>query len=117
LLPARPAHHPPPQQELELKRTRPEWPAAGSSRPVTPGSTVNRALLIRSSKKPQNHLALLQLACGLIAFKKAHAARLAQAPPGQALSSSPSLNRVRWVPARQARFAAAMAAKTAAANA
>ena len=37
----------------------------------------NRALLIRSSKKPANHLALLQLACGLIAFKKAHAARLA----------------------------------------
>ena len=36
----------------------------------------NRALLIRWSKKPDNHLALLQLACGLIAFKKAHAARL-----------------------------------------
>jgi transposase len=39
----------------------------------------NRALLIRWSKKPANHLALLQLACGLIAFKKAHAARLAHA--------------------------------------
>ena len=37
----------------------------------------NRALLIRWSKKPENHLALLQLASGLIAFKKAHAARLA----------------------------------------
>ena len=36
----------------------------------------NRALLIRWSKKPQNHLALLQLACGLIAFKKARAAQL-----------------------------------------
>ena len=34
----------------------------------------NRALLIRWSKKDQNHLALLQLASGLIAFKKAHAA-------------------------------------------
>jgi putative transposase len=39
----------------------------------------NRALLIRWSKKDDNHLALLQLACGLIAFKKAHAARLAPA--------------------------------------
>ena len=35
----------------------------------------NRALLIRWSKKPANHLALLQLACGLIAFKKARAAQ------------------------------------------
>ena len=42
----------------------------------------NRALLIRWSKKDENHLALLQLACGLIAFKKAHAARLAHALPG-----------------------------------
>ncbi len=36
----------------------------------------NRALLIRWSKKDENHLALLQLASGLIAFKKAHAARV-----------------------------------------
>jgi putative transposase len=42
----------------------------------------NRALLIRWSKKPENHLALLQLASGLIAFKKAHAARLAAALQG-----------------------------------
>ena len=34
----------------------------------------NRAILIRWSKKDDNHLALLQLASGLIAFKKAHAA-------------------------------------------
>ena len=34
----------------------------------------NRALLIRWSKKDENHLALLQLACGLIAFKKARLA-------------------------------------------
>jgi putative transposase len=40
----------------------------------------NRALLIRWSKKDRNHLALLQLASGLIAFKKAHAARLAAQP-------------------------------------
>ena len=37
----------------------------------------NRALLIRWSKKDENHLALLQLGSGLIAFKKAHAATLA----------------------------------------
>ena len=36
----------------------------------------NRALLFRWSKKDENHLALLQLASGLIAFKKAHTARL-----------------------------------------
>jgi putative transposase len=36
----------------------------------------NRGLLIRWSKKDENHLALLQLASGLIAFKKAHAAAL-----------------------------------------
>jgi putative transposase len=42
----------------------------------------NRALLIRWSKKAENHLALLQLASGLLAFKKAHAARLATGLPG-----------------------------------
>lgn len=41
----------------------------------------NRSLLIRWSKKPQNHLALLQLASGLIAFKKADAHRLALGLP------------------------------------
>jgi hypothetical protein len=41
----------------------------------------NRALLIRWSKKDENHLALLQLASGLIAFKKARAAQLAAALP------------------------------------
>ena len=34
----------------------------------------NRGILIRWSKKDENHLALLQLAGGLIAFKKVHAA-------------------------------------------
>ena len=42
----------------------------------------NRALLIRWSKKAENHLALLQLASGLLAFRKAHAARLAAAQQG-----------------------------------
>ena len=42
----------------------------------------NRALLIRWSKKDDNHLALLQLACGLIAFKKARRARLTEPQPG-----------------------------------
>ena len=41
----------------------------------------NRGILIRWSKKDENHLALLQLASGLIAFKKAHAATLAAALP------------------------------------
>ncbi len=36
----------------------------------------NRALLIRWSKKPENHLAFMHLAAGLIAFKKAHTAQL-----------------------------------------
>jgi len=36
----------------------------------------NRGILVRWSKKDENHLALLQLASGLIAFKKAHAAGL-----------------------------------------
>jgi putative transposase len=39
----------------------------------------NRGLLIRWSKKDENHLALLMLASGLIAFKKARLAALAAA--------------------------------------
>jgi len=42
----------------------------------------NRGILIRWSKKEENHLAMLQLASGLIAFKKAYAARVAEALPG-----------------------------------
>jgi len=42
----------------------------------------NRALLIRWSKKAENHLALLQLASGLIAFKKTQSVILATALPG-----------------------------------
>ena len=42
----------------------------------------NRAILIRWSKKDENHLALLQLASGLIASKKANLATLAATQPG-----------------------------------
>jgi putative transposase len=42
----------------------------------------NRGILVRWSKKEENHLALLQLASGLIAFKRAHAAREAVALSG-----------------------------------
>jgi hypothetical protein len=42
----------------------------------------NRALLIRRSKKDENHLALLMLASGLIAFKKARHATLAHHQSG-----------------------------------
>ena len=42
----------------------------------------NRALLTRWSKKDENHLALLQLASGLIAFKKARLATLTATQPG-----------------------------------
>ncbi len=41
----------------------------------------NRALLIRWSKK-ENHLALLQLGSGLIAFTKARTAQLPTTQPG-----------------------------------
>jgi putative transposase len=42
----------------------------------------NRAILVRWSKKPENHLAFLQLASGLIAFKRARAPGLAGALSG-----------------------------------
>jgi putative transposase len=42
----------------------------------------NRALLIRWSKKPENHLALMQLGAGLIALKKAHTHRTQTALQG-----------------------------------
>lgn len=70
-------------QEIRLKLRTPGWRAR---RWVVEAAhswlNRNRALLIRWSKKPQNHLALLQLGCGLIAFKKARAARLAAALAG-----------------------------------
>jgi len=70
-------------EEIRLKLRRPGWRAR---RWVVEAChswlNRNRALLIRWSKKDENHLALLQLACGLIAFKKAHAARLTTNLPG-----------------------------------
>lgn len=36
----------------------------------------NRSLLIRWSKKPENHLAMSHLACGIIAFRAAGAGGL-----------------------------------------
>jgi putative transposase len=69
--------------ELKLKILTPGWRAR---RWVVEAChswlNRNRALLIRWSKKADNHLALLQLACGLIAFKKARAAQLALGLPG-----------------------------------
>lgn len=68
-------------EEIDLKDRHPDWRAR---RWVVEAChswlNRNRAILIRWSKKDQNHLALLQLASGLIAFKKAHAARLAALP-------------------------------------
>ena len=69
-------------EELELKLRQPGWKAR---RWVVEAChswlNRNRAILIRWSKKDENHLALLQLASGLIAFKKARAATLAEALP------------------------------------
>jgi putative transposase len=68
-------------EEIDLKASNPDWKAR---RWVVEAChswlNRNRAILIRWSKKDENHLALLQLASGLIAFKKAHAAQLAALP-------------------------------------
>ena len=69
-------------EEIKLKLQTPGWPAR---RWIVEAChswlNRNRALLIRWSKKADNHLALLQLASGLIACKKAHTARLAATLP------------------------------------
>lgn len=65
-------------EEIDLKQCNPDWRAR---RWVVEAChswlNRNRAILIRWSKKEENHLALLQLASGMIAFKRAHAARVA----------------------------------------
>lgn len=65
-------------QEVDLKANHPDWKAR---RWVVEAChswlNRNRAILVRWSKKDENHLALLQLSSGLIAFKRAHHARLA----------------------------------------
>jgi len=70
-------------EEIQLKARTPGWRAR---RWVVEAAhswlNRNRAILIRWSKKDENHLALLQLASGLIAFKKAHAAQLTTALQG-----------------------------------
>jgi hypothetical protein len=70
-------------EEIRLKLATPGWRAR---RWVVEAChswlNRNRALQIRWSKKDNNHLALLMLASGLIAFKKAHAARLATPQTG-----------------------------------
>jgi hypothetical protein len=65
-------------EEVELKVDHPEWKARRwVAEACHSWLNRNRGVLIRWSKKDENHLAFLQLASGLIAFKKAHAARLA----------------------------------------
>jgi putative transposase len=77
-----PAHIRTRGEEIKLKARTPGWRAR---RWVLKGChswlNRNRAILIRWSKKDNNHRALLQLASGLIAFKKAHAATPTPALP------------------------------------
>lgn len=65
-------------EEIDLKAHHPDWRAR---RWVVEAChswlNRNRGLLVRWSKKEENHLAFLQLASGLIAFRRAHRARLA----------------------------------------
>lgn len=70
-------------EEIKLKLRTPGWRAR---RWIVEAChswlNRNRALLIRWSKKDENHFALLMLASGLIAFKKARHATLATTRPG-----------------------------------
>ncbi len=70
-------------EEIQLKLQTPGWRAR---RFVVEAChswlNRNRGLLIRWCKKDETHLALLQLVGDLIAFKNAHAARLALAQAG-----------------------------------
>ena len=70
-------------EEIKLKLQMPGWRARRWVVEATHSwLNRNRGVLIRWCKKDENHLALLQLAGGLIAFKKAHLATLALALPG-----------------------------------
>ena len=70
-------------EEIKLKLRTPGWrPRRWVIEACHSWLNRNRALLIRWSKNPENHLALLQLASGLIAFKKAHAVRRSLSQPG-----------------------------------
>jgi transposase len=65
-------------EEIQEKTQNPEWKAR---RWVVEAChswlNRNRGILIRWSKKDENHLALLQLSSGMIALKRAHAAQTA----------------------------------------
>jgi len=67
-------------EEIGLKADHPDWRAR---RWVVEAChswlNRNRGILVRWSKKEENHLALLHLSCGLIAFRRAHRAREAEA--------------------------------------
>jgi len=70
-------------EEIKLKARTPDWRARRWIVEATHSwLNRNRGILIRWCKKDENHLALLQLACGLIAFKKARTALDAAAQPG-----------------------------------
>jgi hypothetical protein len=70
-------------EEIDLKTRNPDWKARRwVAEACHSWLNRNRAILIRWSKKEENHLALLHLASGLIAFKKVRAATLATALPG-----------------------------------
>jgi putative transposase len=70
-------------EEIKLKARTPGWRARRWVVEATHSwLNRNRGILTRWCKKDENHLALLQLACGLIAFKKARRARLAAAQTG-----------------------------------
>lgn len=63
-------------EEIDEKVRHPEWrPRRWVVEACHSWLNRNRGILIRWSKKDENRLALLQLASGLIAFKRAHAAR------------------------------------------
>ncbi|HVC07874.1 MAG TPA: hypothetical protein VND98_09860, partial [Solirubrobacterales bacterium] len=70
-------------EEIDLKLRNPDWrPHRWVVEACHSWFNRNRGILVRWSKKEENHLALLQLASGLIAFKRAHAAREAVALSG-----------------------------------
>lgn len=75
-------------QEIKLKLRTPGWRAPRwIIEACHSWLNRNRALPIRWSKKDQNHLALLQLASGLIAFKKVRLVTLTATQPAWAPQS------------------------------
>jgi putative transposase len=70
-------------EEIDLKTRDPNWKARRwVAEACHSWLNRNRGILIRWSKKDENHLALLHLSSGLIALKKAHAATLATSLQG-----------------------------------